>query len=296
MTVFSRLVRWYRKEGRDLPWRGEGRTPYRVLVSEFMLQQTQVDRVIPLFENFMTQFPDWETLASAPQAEVVKAWKGLGYNMRAMRLKALAETVVREHKGTLPDDERLLLALKGIGPYTSRAIQAFAFDKRVLAPDTNVRRVLTRYFKGPKTDPKAFNEKLWLAWEKDVPRKGGNETNQALMDLGASICTARKPSCEACPVKASCKSFPRIMKMTELPKMKVARKEKLVDGLPNRIYRGRLIEELRNKAIELAEMDALGEKIRPTYTAEERDWLERVAHGLERDGLVVKEKNVIRLA
>lgn len=296
MTVFNQLVRWYRKEGRDLPWRGEGRTPYRVLVSEFMLQQTQVDRVLPLFENFMKKFPDWESLANASQSDVVKTWKGLGYNMRAMRLHGIAITVMEMHDGKLPDDERLLLALKGVGPYTSRAILAFAFDKRVLAPDTNVRRVLTRYFKGPKTDPKVFNEKWWHMWEKDVPRKGGNETNQALMDLGAQICTARKPSCNECPIKTTCKSFPRILKMTELPKMKVARKEKLVDGLPNRIYRGRLIDELRKKAIKKAEMDNLGERIRAGYTKDERDWLERVARGLERDGMIVQEERLIRLA
>lgn len=296
MTVFTRLVRWYRKEGRDLPWRGEGRTPYRVVVSEFMLQQTQVDRVIPLFERFMGNFLDWEALAGARQADVVKAWKGLGYNNRAVRLHAIAKTVMERHEGELPKDLDVLLGLKGIGPYTARAILAFAFDKRVLAPDTNVRRVLTRYFKGPKTDPKAFNEKWWKRWEEDVPKKGGNETNQALMDLGARFCTARKPSCEACPLKTTCKSYPRILKMEELPKMKHARKEKLVDGLPNRIYRGRLLEELRKKAIRMSEMDSVGRRIRPAYSEEERDWLERVAHGLERDGLVVKEKDRLRLA
>ena len=295
-TPWTSLARWFRAQGRELPWRERGRTPYRVVVSEFMLQQTQVDRVVPLFGAFTARFPDWEALASARQADVVRAWKGLGYNMRAMRLHALAWEVVHRHAGRLPDDERLLLALKGIGPYTSRAILAFAFDRRVLAPDTNVRRVLTRYFMGPSHDPKAFDERRWIGWEKGLPRKGGNETNQALMDLGARICTARKPSCEACPLKKSCRSYPRILKMADLPKMKHPRKEKLVDGLPNRIYRGRFIEALRKKAVRPHDIDTLGTKIRPGYSPEERDWLERVAHSLERDGLVVREHGRIRLA
>lgn len=296
MTVFNTLVRWYRAHGRDLPWRGKGRTPYRVVVSEFMLQQTQVDRVIPIFGNVIARFPDWRSLAFARQAEVVRAWKGLGYNMRAVRLHALAREVVVRHAGRLPDDESALLALGGIGPYTSRAILAFAFDRRVLAPDTNVRRVLTRYFRGPGVDPKAFDERQWSEWERMLPRAGGNETNQALMDLGARVCTARKPACETCPLRKMCASYPRIMAMSELPKMKTARKEKLVDGLPNRIYRGRFIEELRKRAIAKKEMDVIGKRIRLGYTPRERAWLEGIARSLERDGLIVREKGRIRLA
>ncbi|HTK60179.1 MAG TPA: A/G-specific adenine glycosylase, partial [Candidatus Baltobacteraceae bacterium] len=158
--IWKTLTAWYRTHGRDLPWRRTD-DPYRIAVSEFMLQQTQVDRVVPLYPAFLKAFPSWKALAAAPQADVVRAWKGLGYNMRAVRLKKLAEGVVGSFGGKLPSDEEALLGLHGIGPYTARALRVFAFRQKALAPDTNLRRVLTRVFKGPKADPKAFDARAW---------------------------------------------------------------------------------------------------------------------------------------
>ncbi|WKZ29430.1 MAG: A/G-specific adenine glycosylase [Patescibacteria group bacterium] len=268
------IAAWYRAHGRDLPWRRTD-DPYRIAVSEFMLQQTQVDRVAPLFKKFVAAFPSWKKLAEAPQADVVRAWKGLGYNMRAVRLRNMAGEIVARHDGLLPENAEALLALKGIGPYTARAIRAFAFRKRALAPDTNLRRVLYRFFKGPAADPKTFDERSWLLWEQTLPEHLSYEVNQGLMDIGATICKAGRPFCMECPLKTLCRSYPRILKVKTLPKQKPARKERVdADGIPNRIYRGRVIETLRKGPA--AEKDLAG--------------LLHVLPGLEKDGLI-KRKN-----
>ncbi len=273
MTPWSKIAAWYRAHGRDLPWRRTN-DPYRIAVSEFMLQQTQVDRVVPIFTRFITQFPSWKKLAVAPQADVIRAWKGLGYNMRAVRLKKMAEEIIARHDGRLPEDSASLLALKGIGPYTARALRAFAFRKRALAPDTNLRRVLNRIFKGPTADPKIFEERAWSRWEDTLPEKLSYDVNQGLMDIGATICKAGRPMCAACPMKALCRSYPRILKMKTLPSQKTARKEH-VDalGIPNRIYRGRVIEALRD-----------GPK-----SARALSFAAHVLPGLQKDGLITRK-------
>lgn len=288
-SPWGRIARWYRASGRDLPWRRTD-DPYRIVVSEFMLQQTQVDRVTPLYARFLEAFPDWRTLASAPQADVVRRWKGLGYNMRAVRLKRLAEAVVAG-QGELPASVEALVALPGIGPYTARAISVFAFRRKALAPDTNVRRVLARFFKGPLSDPKAFDERAWDRWEGTLPARLAYDVNQGLMDLGAAVCKAGRPRCEACPLKDACRSYPRILKLDALPRQKTARKERVdTHGLPNRIYRGRIVERLRTAGVSVSGIDALGRAVRERYGAADRPWLEGVLLGLEKDGLV-KRKN-----
>jgi A/G-specific adenine glycosylase len=271
--IWKPLAAWYRAQGRDLPWR-RTEDPYRIAVSEFMLQQTQVDRVVPLYQAFLKDFPSWKRLAEAPQADVVRAWKGLGYNMRAVRLKKLAEGVVTRFGGELPSDEEALLGLHGIGPYTARALRVFAFRQKALAPDTNLRRVLTRVFKGPKADPKAFDVRAWARWEATLPQELSYDVNQGLMDLGATVCKAGRPRCEECPISRLCASYPKILSMKTLPKQKAARTER-VDrlGVPDRIYRGRVIEALRE-----GPKPAVAFK---GYT--------RVLAGLERDGLIRNE-------
>ena len=290
-SLWGKIAAWYRADGRDLPWR-RTEDPYRIVVSECMLQQTQVDRVVPLFLNFTRLFPSWEALSAAPQSDVVRAWKGLGYNMRALRLKAMAEAVVARHGGSLPSDLESLLALKGVGPYTARAIRAFAFREQTLAPDTNLRRVLNRVFKGPLADPKRFDTRAWARWEESVPKNRAYDVNQGLMDIGATICKAQRPACEACPLRASCKAYPRILKIRKLPSQKTARKER-VDalGIPNRIYRGRVIDFLRARSLPTAALDRLGRSVRERYDDDaHRDWLIGVLAGLEKDGLVIKKR------
>lgn len=272
--IWKPLAHWYRAHGRDLPWRRTD-DPYRIAVSEFMLQQTQVDRVVPLYRAFLRKFPTWKALAAAPQADVVRAWKGLGYNMRALRLRKLAEGVTRDFGGKLPSDGEALLGLHGIGPYTARALRVFAFRQKALAPDTNLRRVLTRVFKGPKADPKAFDERAWTRWEATLPERLAYDVNQGLMDLGATVCKAGRPRCEACPIRRLCASYPKILTLKTLPKQKAARKERAdARGIPNRIYRGRVIEALRQGPATDA---ALAE-------------FAHVLPGLVKDGLIRKER------
>jgi len=200
-----RLLTWYRKHGRQLPWR-ETRDPYRILVSEIMLQQTQVDRVLPKYHEWLDRYPTFEALALAPEDDVVRTWYPLGYNIRPRRLHAIAREAVQSHGGRLPGDEATLRSFKGIGAYTAGAVRSFAFGQRAAILDTNVARVLFRVFIG-RGDPKshAMKRRLWaLSWTV-LPHRHVFDFNQALMDLGATVCTARKPRCEVCPVSTRCR-------------------------------------------------------------------------------------------
>jgi A/G-specific adenine glycosylase len=184
---------------RDLPWRAT-RDPYAVLVSEVMLQQTQAARVAPAWRAFLDRFTDVQALASAQLADVLTAWRGLGYNRRAVNLHRAARVLVEDHDGVVPDDLDALLALPGVGPYTARAVLAFAFDRDVAPVDTNVARVLARAVAGR---PLGRTEVQRLA-DEAVPSGRGHDWSQALMDLGAGVCTARAARCTHCPARALC--------------------------------------------------------------------------------------------
>jgi A/G-specific adenine glycosylase len=203
-----RLLAWYRANGRDLPWRRTD-DPYHILVSEVMLQQTQVDRVVPKYHEWLDKYPSLEALASAPEHDVTETWRPLGYNIRPRRLHAIARESVARYGGELPSDEETLLSFKGIGAYTAGAIRSFAFGQRAAILDTNVARVLFRVFVG-RGDSKAhaMRKRLWAISTALVPRKHVFDFNQALMDFGATVCTARKPKCDACPMTKTCTSFP----------------------------------------------------------------------------------------
>lgn len=198
----NRLLEWYGEFGRDLPWR---RTldPYKVLVSEVMLQQTQVDRVIPKFHEFLGKYPTLQDLAVAHPDDVRKTWYPLGYNIRPYRLHSIACEAVERYGGVIPNKAEDLLSLKGIGRYTAGAIRSFAFNKDAPILDTNVIRVLHRIFIG-KGDPKKQKAVLWVLSERLIPRGKGYDFNQALMDFGAMVCTARKPLCLLCPMRSIC--------------------------------------------------------------------------------------------
>src|SRR5690242_1276342 len=204
----KRLLAWYRVHGRDLPWRRTS-DPYHILVSEIMLQQTQVDRVLPKYEEWLRKYPSLEALAAAPEHEVTDAWRPLGYNIRPRRLQTIAREAVERYGGRLPNDAETLLSFKGIGAYTAGAIRSFAFRERAAILDTNVARVLFRVFIG-KGDPKshAMKKQLWAMSETLVPVRHVYDFNQALMDFGATVCTARKPKCDACPMARVCASYP----------------------------------------------------------------------------------------
>jgi A/G-specific adenine glycosylase len=205
-----RLLAWYRRHGRDLPWRKTS-DPYHILVSEIMLQQTQVDRVLPKYAEWLTKYPSLDALAAAPEADVTRTWYPLGYNVRPRRLQTIAREAVARYGGTLPSDEATLLSFKGIGAYTAGAIRSFAFRQRAAILDTNVARVLFRVFVG-SGDPKshAMKRHLWAVSETLVPARDVFDFNQALMDLGATVCVARNPRCLVCPMAGACRSAGRI--------------------------------------------------------------------------------------
>jgi A/G-specific adenine glycosylase len=193
------LLAWSATSRRELPWRST-RDPWAVLVAELMLQQTQVVRVVPRYEAFLEAFPTPDRAAAAPVGAIVTAWEGLGYNRRAVNLHRTAELVVAQHGGRLPDDLDALLALPGIGPYTARAVLAFAFERDHGVLDTNAARVLARAVAGRSLRAREAQEFA----DEQVPLGRGWEWNQAILDLGATVCVKRSPRCHACPVAASC--------------------------------------------------------------------------------------------
>src|SRR5712664_799215 len=204
--VFVRkLLIWYKKAARELPWR-DTRNPYAILVSEFMLQQTQVSRVLQYFPRFMARFPTIASLARARPKAVMEEWDGLGYYARARNLHKLAREVTSAHDGRLSEDPEDLRTLPGVGRYTAGAVACFAYEKPVPTVDTNVRRVLERAF-GSKD--------VWELAAKLVPKKGERawRFNQALMELGALVCTARKPKCPECPVRSDCVAVQTVVRI-----------------------------------------------------------------------------------
>jgi A/G-specific adenine glycosylase len=200
------LLTWYGRNGRELPWRNT-RDPYHILVSEIMLQQTQVDRVLPKYVEWLDKYPSFDALAAAPEADVTATWYPLGYNIRPKRLQSIAREAVSRYGGQLPADNETLRSFKGIGPYTAGAIRSFAFRERAAILDTNVARVLFRVFVG-RGDPKshAMIRHLWRVSETLVPIQRVFDFNQALMDLGAMVCVARNPKCLICPMAKSCRT------------------------------------------------------------------------------------------
>jgi A/G-specific adenine glycosylase len=241
--VSTALLRWYAGEARNLPWR-RTRDPWAILVSEVMLQQTQVARVVPYYERFLARFPDPAACAAAPAAAVLRAWSGLGYNRRALALHRTATIVARDG---WPDD---LVALPGVGPYTAAAVASFAFGTAVLAVDVNVRRVLAR--------------------SEIVVGEPTPELNQALMELGATVCTARAPRCSACPLAEGCDGPGEPTAPAGRPRFEDT----------DRFVRGRVVAAL-----------AAGEPL-PDVAASR---LQRALHGLERDGLIERSEGRFRL-
>ena len=211
MSAFARaLVRWQVRHGRhDLPWQ-RTRDPYRVWLSEVMLQQTQVAAVIPYYGRFLARFPDLKSLARAPLDDVLALWSGLGYYSRARNLHAAARVVVESYRGRLPRTREDLASLPGVGRSTAAAIAVFAFGAREAILDGNVKRVLARHFavRGYPGE-KRIEDRLWKIAEAQLPAKNIERYTQALMDLGAGVCTRKQPACASCPLKMSCEAHAR---------------------------------------------------------------------------------------
>jgi A/G-specific adenine glycosylase len=198
------LLRWYRRHGRDLPWR-RTRDPYHVVVSEFMLQQTPVSRVEAYYHRFLERYPTIHALAAAPPAAVRESWEGLGYYRRATNLQRLAQAVVDQHAGVMPSDPVVLVKLPGVGRYTAGAVACFAYERVAATVDTNVARVIRRAFH-PRLGRARVSRQVGATALEILPRQGKRawEVNQALMELGALICTARVAKCGKCPVRRAC--------------------------------------------------------------------------------------------
>ncbi len=206
--IRSALLAWYAHSGRTLPWRDERHDPYRVLVSETMLVQTTVSAVIPFYHRFLDRFPTIESLAEAPEADVLKQWEGLGYYRRARQLHALAKTVADRFEGSIPPEEHDLLSLPGVGRYIAGAIRSFAFDRPAPILEANTIRLIARLI-GLQADVTSTSsqKRLWETAALLVPETDPGTFNQAMMDLGSVICTPRNPACTACPLADSCVAF-----------------------------------------------------------------------------------------
>lgn len=221
----ERLRRWHRRHGRELPWRGAD--AYRVWISEIMLQQTTVAAVTPYYQRFLAAFPTVGALAAADEEAVLRLWEGLGYYSRARNLHRAAQVIVAEHKGRLPRDVAALQQLPGVGRYTAGAIASFAYGEPAAIVEANTLRLYSRLL-GYAGDPRSAEgqTRLWAFAEGVLPRTGVGEFNQALMDLGATVCTPEEPGCEACPVMLHCAAF-RTGRQREIPRR--AKRMKLTD-------------------------------------------------------------------
>jgi A/G-specific adenine glycosylase len=202
----SHLLNWYDKQKRDMPWR-KNRDPYGILVSEFMLQQTQVKTVIPYYKQWMKSFPTAKKLATSDESNVMKHWEGLGYYSRARNLRKSAINIQHEFKGKVPDSMENILKLPGVGRYTAGAVLSIAFDKKVPVLDGNVKRVLSRLFLlNENGNNKKSEIRLWGTMEDLLPEKRCGDFNQAFMELGATICLPKNPFCKKCPLKQLCEA------------------------------------------------------------------------------------------
>lgn len=269
------LLVWADGVRADLPWRAT-RDPWAIVVAELMLQQTQVVRVVPRYLGFLETYPTPSACAAASVGEVVRAWEGLGYNRRAINLHRAAQVIVAEHAGTVPDRLDALLALPGIGPYTARAVLAFAFERDHGVVDTNAARVLARAVAGHRLSARPAQD---LADEL-VPMGRGWAWNQAMLDLGAQVCRKRKPRCDECPIAAAC-AWARSGFAAPDPAdgtAGVTSRQSVFVG-SDRQGRGRLVQALRTGPVEIARVADV------TGWPEEPDRAQRIADALVGEGL-----------
>lgn len=293
MTASSKLLAWYKKYGRDLPWR-KTRNPYHILVSEVMLQQTQVDRVKSFYKAWLKQFPDWKYLAKATNEEVVRAWAGLGYNRRALMLRDAARQVVAHGVPTTIEGWR---TLKGIGPYTSAAISAFAQKKRVMPIDTNIRRVLGRLLLNKPFPQPTDDERIQKVVEDFLPRRGNYfDVPQAIFDLATDICL-KSPKCVECPLRKECPASKQFLSgNVVIPKQmvkKAVESRHLEKPHPDRIYRGRILKFVR-EASRGVDPRTIGHAVDKSFDPiADREWVEAMIGRLIKDQLIeVRSKKV----
>ena len=288
-SVHRRILSWYRTSHRKFLWRST-RDPHIVLLSEIMLQQTQARRVQEKLPPFLRKFPTMSALARSSKADVIRAWQGMGYNNRAVRLRDLARIVMEKHEGALPSDAVELEKLPGIGRYTASAIECFSHGKNVPVVDINVQRVLSRLFRKVRDSSELMDQQeVWRLASRILPRDAYG-WNQALMELGGTICTARMPKCDACPVADCCSSRAVARRVKLRATSRKIHAEPTYAGIPRRIWRGRIVEILRNERDSRPlTIRQVGRRINSTLDSRELPglrWIAELVRSLERDGLV----------
>jgi A/G-specific adenine glycosylase len=279
--LHSKVLHWYKKNARRLPWRGS-KNPYRILLSEIMSQQTQVSRVVVFYKGWLRKFPTLSAVAKASKPDVLRQWSGLGYNSRALRLHALANHVTENLKGALPRTVDGLLQLPGIGRYTAHAIACLAFGENVAVVDINVRRIYSRLCWKVRSAAALKPEPgIWKIAKSYLPNRKAAEWNQALMDLGARICTARNPKCEICPVNAQCASaFSKALR--KKPTFE-KRTEPSFKGIPRRIYRGRILKALHDKPLTSRQ---IGIRVVDHFQQDDLKWMNEILEKMKVDTLI----------
>jgi A/G-specific adenine glycosylase len=288
-TAFRKAVfAWFRKHGRHgLPWRREGTTPWHVMVSECMLQQTQVDRVAPKYEAFLAAWPTAAAFARAKLGDVLRAWSGLGYNRRAKNLHRAAEAIVLMHGGEVPADREALRALPGVGPYTVEAIRAFAFNTDAVVIDTNIRRIFARVAYGGEHARRAFTEERVERLVADaMPAGRTRDWYGALMDFGSLVCAARDPKCASCPLRASCAAAPSFLRGAA-PKRALRKPQAKFEG-SFRQRRGAVLKALVGAGKRGMTVVALVRTLRLSGVP-------AAVRELQDEGLVLVRKDVVRL-
>ncbi len=293
MTPSESLLEWYEHCGRDLPWRGTT-DPYKILVSEIMLQQTQVSRGLVFFDRWLEEFPDWQSLSKASNADVIKAWSGLGYNRRALMLRDIAREII---KTGVPQSEENWKKLKGVGDYTAAALTVFSLGKPAIPVDTNIRRVIGRifladYYPDPKNDAE-----IKTAAKPLFHTPNFQNIPQAIFDLATMVCK-KVPDCEECPMREHCALADDFIsgqvqppkRMTKKPKERIQKGKKH----PDRIYRGRILSLAKEQG--RVEINAIGPQIDKTFTKKDQRWIEEMIARLTKDKLISTTKSHIELS
>jgi A/G-specific adenine glycosylase len=280
----KKLLAWYGRFRRDLPWR-KTRDPYRIFVSELMLQQTQVERVVPKYRAWIRRFPTWKDLTRAKTTDLIRAWAGLGYNRRALYAREAALTVVERG---VPTNEEEWRALKGVGPYMAAALAEFANHKRAIVLDTNVRRVAGRLFHGIPFPHADDDSNILRSLERTTPQTGAHwNLPQAFMDLATAVCFVRSPQCSVCPLRNDCKAAKLFLTghAGTKPKRKVTERIHQEKRWPDRIYRGRILTWIMRRGP--TKIVALGPKIDDSFDEiTDSGWLRAMAGRLVKDGLL----------
>ena len=292
MEIQRSLLNWYRRNARVFPWRVRDVDPYVVVVSEIMLQQTQAQRVTEALPRFLEQFPTVHALAQATNAQMIRQWKGMGYNSRALRLRDAARMIVLRHDGVVPSDVDALRELPGIGPYASASIATFAYNRRVPVLDVNVRRVYSRWMRRQRTTIDVESDNVLTLFAMNViPARSASRWHHAVMDLGATICTARKPLCTSCPMADLCPSA-HVLEHAQRAK----RAEPMFRGEPQRLWRGRFVNALRDAPAGLPPSALVAAAGATRLANDEQAWFRALIDALVRDGVVERSGRRIRLA